>query len=41
MMKTSAKYSMLIGEFYFTEVELEVDTTDHGASNFNVNKIQK
>ncbi len=41
MIKSFAKYFMLIGEVYITEVELEVDTTDHGASNFNVNKIQK
>ncbi len=33
--------SMLIGEFRITEVELQVDTTDHSASNRNVNKIRK
>ncbi len=41
MIKSSAKYSMLIGECYISEMELQVDTTDHGASNFNVNKIRK
>ncbi len=29
MKKSFAKYSMLIGEFYITELGLKVDKTDH------------
>ncbi len=39
--KELAKYSMLIGEYFITEVELQVDTTAPSALNFNVNKIRK
>ncbi len=30
-----------IGEFYSTELDLNVNTMDHVVSNFNVNKIRK
>ncbi len=41
MKKSFAKYSMLIGAFYITEVGLQVDITDHSASHFNVDKNTK